>query len=347
MSIYYNPQRLESFNSLFNFIIGDRGKGKTFYYAKLRPIERFIKHGEQFVYLRRYKNELKTISTFFDDVRSFFPEHELVMKNGVFMCDGKVMGYSITLATANMLKGTTFPKVQTIVFDEFILEKGYIRYLPNEVRTFLNFYETVARLRPDVKAFFLGNSISIVNPYFVYWKIMPNTNDEITKVKKSTREGNKGRWLMVVEILQDDRDKGESSYRETKNDTDFAEVTMGTDYHETANENKFSDDVTDFLEKRTPEARFMFTVVYMGVKYGVWLDMSVSKWFVSNKYDKNSPRNYAITTDDFKVNMFLVDNLGKFNGLKMMKDAFTSGYLMFENIHIKSEMYDVMKLLGC
>lgn len=346
-AIFYDPHELESYNSLINFSIGDRGRGKTYSYAKVRPIERFIKYGEQFIYLRRYKNELKTLDIFFDDVRERFPDHELTVKNRVFMCDGKPMGFAINLSTANMLKSTSYPKVQTIVFDEFILEKGYIRYLDSEVKMFLNFYETVARKRSDVKVYFLGNSVSLVNPYFIYWKIMPNTKRRFTKVKKSVRNGNVGRHLILVEILQDDSGENDS-FREAKLDTDFGELIHGTEFGDFAMGNQFADDTGDFIEKKSVDAKFMFTLVYRGFNYGVWLDaINEGKWYVSNKTDKGSKRVYAVTTDDFKINMFLVKKLSQHVGLNMVVSAFKDGYLMFENNQIKSEMFDVMKILGC
>lgn len=344
---YYDPQPMESFNSLFNFIVGDRGLGKTFYYSKRRPIDRFLKHGEQFIYLRRYKDELKTLGEFFKDIEEFYPNNELKVKNRVFYCDGKVMGFAVPLSTANHYKSTAYPKVQSIVYDEFILEKGFVRYAPNEVKSFLNFYETVARDRPDVKVFFLGNAISLVNPYFVHWKIMPNSKDRFTKVMKTERDGRKGRHLIVVEITQDDSDEGKDSFRLNKKNTDFGELISGSDFSSMSVDNKFEDDVSDFIARKTPESKFLFNVIYKGVYYGIWLDGVKGKWYVSYKRDNNTVRNYAITTEDFKVNMFLVDNLNSHNGLKMLKKAFSSGYLMFENLHIKSEMFDVMKILGC
>lgn len=60
----------------------------------------------------------------------------------------------MTLATAQDLKGTNFDKVKTIIFDEFIIETGQRKtYLNDEVFTFLNLLETIARMR-DVRVFF-------------------------------------------------------------------------------------------------------------------------------------------------------------------------------------------------
>ena len=63
-SIFWNINNSVSYNALFNFIIGNRGGGKT-YGMKNYVINKFIKKGEQFIYLRRYKTEVKRINTFF------------------------------------------------------------------------------------------------------------------------------------------------------------------------------------------------------------------------------------------------------------------------------------------
>ena len=74
---YYNYDKALSYNALFNFILTTRGLGKT-YGAKLKVIKKFLKTGEQFIYIRRYKDELSTIDTFFNDIiaNNEFPEHE-------------------------------------------------------------------------------------------------------------------------------------------------------------------------------------------------------------------------------------------------------------------------------
>lgn len=357
-SIFYQPHLLESHNSLYNFSIGERGKGKTYYFGKKRVIDRFLdksKHfdlgggktqGEQFIYLRRHKNELKTLSTFFDDIKHEYPDHKLEVKNRVFYCDGEIMGFAHQLSTANQLKSTAYPYVQSIVFDEFINANGYTRYIPDEVNVFLNFYETVARLRPNVKVFFLGNAVSLVNPYFVYWKIMPDTSKRFTSVQRSVRNDSKGRHLILVEILQDDITDDGISFRDIKANTDFGEIISGTDYDMQANQNEFIYDTDDFIEKKTNRSRFLYSIVYMNIQYGVWIDGVQGKLYVSHKLDKNSKKVYAITTDDFKVNMYLVDNVKSINGLMVMRKAFVNGYLMFENMQIKSAMFEVMKLFG-
>ena len=53
---YYDYGPVLSRNAVFNMIMGARGLGKT-YGAKKLVIKEFINHGNQFIYLRRYKEE--------------------------------------------------------------------------------------------------------------------------------------------------------------------------------------------------------------------------------------------------------------------------------------------------
>ena len=57
--MFWDINRTLTHNRLFNFIVGNRGGGKS-YGAKKRCIENFINKGEQFGYIRRFKDDLKT-----------------------------------------------------------------------------------------------------------------------------------------------------------------------------------------------------------------------------------------------------------------------------------------------
>ena len=60
---WYSPTNIKSYNKFLNFIIGGRGIGKTYGFKK-DCISRYKKKGKQFLYLRRYKTDLKKIKTF-------------------------------------------------------------------------------------------------------------------------------------------------------------------------------------------------------------------------------------------------------------------------------------------
>ena len=57
---YYNYHKIISYNCPLNILIGERGVGKS-YGAKEYVIKKYLKDKSEFLYLRRYDNELKSI----------------------------------------------------------------------------------------------------------------------------------------------------------------------------------------------------------------------------------------------------------------------------------------------
>lgn len=213
--MYYNFNKILSYNALFNILIGERGVGKTYSAVKF-VTKQFIKKGEQFAYIRRYKSDLKnSVSTFFTSVinNKEFPKNTLTSKHDKFYCDGNICGFAMTLSTAQDLKSTNFDGVKNIVFDEFIIDEGQKKYyLHNEVETFLNLVETLARMR-DVRIFLLGNAGNIVtNPYFLYFDLSLPYNNDI----KTFKDG-----LILLQYMNNEE------YRNEKRKTKFRSISCG------------------------------------------------------------------------------------------------------------------------
>lgn len=123
--IYYNYDKILSYNALINILIGEGGVGKTFGATKF-IVKRFKKFDEQFAYIRRYKKEVNyAVPKFFDAMidKKVFPQDNLYNKGRTFYCNDQICGYAMELSTAQDLKGSEFSKVKNIVFDEFIIEK--------------------------------------------------------------------------------------------------------------------------------------------------------------------------------------------------------------------------------
>ena len=136
--MYYDYDKISSYNATFNMIITNRGYGKT-YGAKKRAINKFLKKGEQFIYVRRYKSELKKVKDkFFEKVKNEFPECEFEVKGYNVYINKKLAGYLVPLSTSLSEKSNEYPNVTTIIFDEFLIDKAYIRYLDKEVETLLD-----------------------------------------------------------------------------------------------------------------------------------------------------------------------------------------------------------------
>ena len=151
-SIFLDFNKILSYGSFLTFVLAERGVGKS-YGAKKYIVNHFKRTGKQTVYIRRYNKELqeallkKSTPIFFDQVKEEFPNDKLSNSKEVLYCNKQICGYALALSTSNILKSSTFEKVDTIIFDEFIIDKGCYHYLQNEVTAFLELIETVGRLR--------------------------------------------------------------------------------------------------------------------------------------------------------------------------------------------------------
>lgn len=303
MSIYYDYNRVLSYNAFINFLHGERGVGKTYGISKF-VVKQFIKTGEQFAYIRRFHSEVKeAVPNFFKGLinNNEFPDKNLSSKGTKFYCDGEICGFAMTLTTAQNLKGTNFSKVKYIIFDEYLIEEGQHYYLKNEVQNFLGLIETISRMR-DVKIFMLANSTTTTNPYFLYFDLhLPYNNDIVT-----FKDG-----LILVQYMKNEK------YRKAKKETKFGKLIEGTSYEKYAVDNEFIQDTKTFIAKKTGSARFSFAVIYKDNTFGIWIDFNGGLIYVSADYLKNSPMQFAITTKDQKENTMLIKMAKKYHCWKV------------------------------
>ena len=348
-SMYWDCRRTLTHNCLINIIVGNRGGGKT-YGTKKWAIDNFLNKGEQFGYIRRYKDDLKKpMEQYFKDIEARYPDYEFKTDNTCFYirlkpADPKekwsekdIAGYGFSLSTANNKKSISYPKVTTLIYDEFLLDKGTQHYLPDEPEALLNLYETVARPgtdHPKCVVFMLANAISITNPYFLYWNLrMPSKQD-----------GN-GKWIwkhptrpILVEDVRNDK------FIDVKKNTDFGRLIEGTKYAEYSIENKFLLDNDTFIEKRSPKARYYFTFTYKQFELGVWTDFNEGKMWVSEAIDPSYPLNYSITLKDHKPNTMFLKSKNRNGHFKTFLENYKLGNVRFESINIKNITYEVIQM---
>ena len=325
--MYYSFDKLFSFPFMFAFCVGSRGCGKTFN-AKVWCLNRFLKTGEQFVYLRRYKTELDpALSSFFDDLQSngYFEDYELkVCKSKMltsFKCNGQVCGYAAALSTANILKSTAFPKVTTIIFDEYILDTacGVYKYLRDEPTQLLEFVESVFRLR-NGHVLFLGNCVNFYGcPYTGFFNLSLPYNSEF----KSFKEG-----LIVVNYIDNEQ------YRNVKKQTKFGRLVEGTKYADYAIDNKSLRESEDFIEKRPPDSKFNGILVINGTNIGVWSNKN-GNLYLSEKYEPNHWIKLACDFNDHTDSTQLL-SLRENWIIRYTLTAFKRGWCRFENQKVKA-----------
>lgn len=326
--MYYNYNKVISYNALLNILIGSRGVGKTFGASEL-VVKDFIKNGNEFVYLRRYKTELsKSMSKFFKALiqEEKFPDDKLDVKGNTFYINDKVAGYGVTLSTAQQLKSSNFPKVKTIIFDEFLIESGQGHYLKNEVDIFLGLIETISRMR-NVRVFMLANAVTEANPYFLYFDLTLPYNNDIRTFKDG---------LILLQYMNN------PDYIEAKKKTRFGKLVSGTEYEDYAINNKFSDNNSMFIEHKSGNSKFSFSFIYKDNRYGVWIDFNNSKIYVSNDFIENGFV-FATTTDDHKPNTLLYSIAKNYNCWNVFIKNYKLGNVYFENNKIKNLCKDIIK----
>src|SRR5699024_1747453 len=76
--------------------------------------------------------------------------------------------------------------------------------------------------------------------------------------------------------------------------TQFYQATQNTTFNEHAFGNTFYLDRKDFIAKRPKDTEHQFSLVYLGNKYGVWVDWENGEYYVSSK-GANAPRHKTIS----------------------------------------------------
>lgn len=181
---YYSLNKINKKDATYNVIFGERSNGKT--YATLKQVlENYFNDGSQFAYIRRWSVDVqpKRMNNLFNAIiEDGYLEKlsggkftAIFYRTGRFyLCTyndkGKpiyneedIIGYAFSLSENEHNKANSYPRVTTIIFDEFLTNKIY---LPDEFILFMNTVSTIVRQRTNVKIYMLGNTVNKFCPYF-------------------------------------------------------------------------------------------------------------------------------------------------------------------------------------
>lgn len=174
---WYSLDNILKYDVQYYMIFGERSNGKSFA-VDTYLIDKFFNDGKQFAFLKRFEEDIKTkyMSEVFNPLEDYILEkynHRIKFYRGCWLLyeDGtegkinecKVFGYAFSLANVNRTKATSYPDIDTILFEEFMSID--CSYLPDELNLFLNLISTIVRYRHNVKVFMLANAISKFSPY--------------------------------------------------------------------------------------------------------------------------------------------------------------------------------------
>lgn len=338
--IWYDPKRIMSYHALFNFIITPRGQGKSFAFKKI-CIKNALYKNEQFMLLRRTEVELKdSLDSFFRNMQAEFPNYSMrIWKNMVQMIelnpdtgepyDGEkwmTVGYGAYLSNARRKKSISYDGVTTIIFDEFCIPtSSRDRYLEDEVTLFLDFYETVARLR-DVTVFFLGNATQALNPYFLYFNI------QIPQNRRGIRRFGKD---CVVEYSSN------KDFEEVKKQSRFGQLIAGTDFEKYAIENQFIDEPINAIEKKDKTYKYFATMIIDGESFGIYFSAKYGKAIASEDVNSQCPRRILFNKNSKYQKSFELSM--KHGSMKYIKEIFMAGALSYESERIQQIFWNLFR----
>jgi len=183
---YYSLDRILKHNAVYNVIIGERSNGKTYSVLKYAINEYFNGNGGELAIVRRWQEDVRgqRASGIFNAIlengevkklsngeyegihyyagKFYFCNYD-EQRKPIYNIETDLFAHAFALSAAEHNKSISFPKIKTILFDEF-LTRG--TYLPDEFVLFMNTISTIVRQRNDVKIFMLGNTVNKYCPYF-------------------------------------------------------------------------------------------------------------------------------------------------------------------------------------
>lgn len=335
----YDPQKMLSYNRILNMVIGARGYGKSFAMKKY-VIDRAIKHKEMFMLVRRTKDDIKeSVETYFNDIRMYYPDKTLLVKGKKFYCDGELIGVAVPLTRWQSIKSSAYPSVTTMIYDEFLKEKDFTQYIPNEPTALLNLIDTVRRDRDNFRCVCLSNSTSVTNPYFLYFGL------QLQKHKVDNTYKRYNTFPKNSELLVEKPD-AKDYIEEKKSTSRFYQMIKDTKYAEMAVENEFTEDDPTFIERKSQNSKYKFTILYDGLAYGYWLDINEGKLYVSYKHDPKSKLIFALTTSDQNDNVYLLNNWRKNYWICELVRALQNGYLRYDSQTVKNTHMKIFKKMN-
>lgn len=184
---YYNIGNLLSTDAEYMILLGQRANGKS-YQAKETALKESYKTGKKFVYLRRWKDDIKAASVekYFADmpiekITKGEYDHIKAWHNNLYFAqhddNGKVVrgpeiGMYAALNESERYKSWAFTDPKTgenaymyIIYEEFITDKLYLVDEPSRLQQFVS---TVFRNNRG-HVLLVGNTLSRVCPYFIEW----------------------------------------------------------------------------------------------------------------------------------------------------------------------------------
>lgn len=276
---YYSLDEIDKYKSQYYIIFGERSNGKSYAVDK-RMIDNFFTKGEEFVICKRYEEDMKAkiVSTYFEPLEEYVKEkyqHKIRFYNGRWYVyhidsDGQlqectVMGYALALNICDRTKGAQYPRVTTILLEEFMSQN--CTYLVDEINLFINLVSTITRNRTNVKIFLLGNAISKYSPYAAALdvKLHRMKHGEIIEREYTNKKGFRTKFVIQrtknVDVFDNDENEDKIVYNVFGNSGVGAMITTGEfethAYNREINNVTFSENIRFLPKKESKKDKYV------------------------------------------------------------------------------------------
>lgn len=313
-------------------VTSNRSGGKTTYFGRL-CVNRFKEKGEKFALIYRYNYELDDCAEkFFKDLSTLFFNGSIMTSkrkaSGIFhelFLDDEPCGYAISLNSADQLKKYShlFSDVNRMIFDEFQSETNH--YCSDEIRKFISVHTSVARGQGKqsryVPVFMLSNPVSIINPYFVELGISERLKDD-TKFLRGDGFILEQGFIETASIAQ--------------KESGFNKAFSKNSYVAYSSECVYLNDNKAFIEKPKGVGRYLCTIKYKGIEYGVREFADSGVIYIDDRSDNTFRVKITVTTDDHEINYVMLKRNDAF--LTMLRFYFEKGCFRFKDLRCKEAL---------
>lgn len=307
----------------------NRTGGKTTYFGRL-AVNKFLKYQKKFGLTYRFNYELDDIcDKFYKDIGSlFFNGYEMTTKrraSGLFhelFLNDVSCGYAFALNGADQIKKYShlFSDVDIMLFDEFQSETNH--YCPDEVKKFISLHTSVARGQGKqvryVPVYMMSNPVSIINPYYVAMGISNRLKDD-------------------TKFLRGDGFILEQGFNESasvaQKESGFNRAFAGNEYVAYSSEAVYLNDSKAFIDRPVGNSRYICTLRYHGVDYGVKEYSELGIIYCDDKADRTFRTRITVTTEDHNINYVMLKRNDFF--LSNLRVLFERGCFRFKDLRCK------------
>lgn len=311
--------------------------GKTTYFSRL-CVNKYKQKQSKFMLVYRFKDELdECANKFFKDINTlFFPYDEMASErrsNGTYhelFLSGKPCGYAAALNNVDRIKKMShlFSDTDRMFFDEFQSETNH--YAPNEVNKFRALHTAVARGQGKftryVPVYMCANPVTILNPYYVAMGI--------TDRLKIDTHFLRGDGFVIEQGHNENAAKAQQ-------ESAFNRAFGSDNYSAYQAQGIYLNDSMAFVETVKGNPRYIATVKYKGIDYGLKEYREQGIIYCDNKPDLTYPLKISVTTADHNVNYVMLQYYRPF--IESLRYFFDKGCFRFKNLQCKDT---VIKLLS-